>query len=190
MENQDAADVRIPILIDVPAAIRFLSCEPLIGPVSLSTYSLPPHRAWNKLPREHRTTWADTLDWVIAGGESGLTGRPMLPAWARSLRDECVAAGTPFFFKQWGEYGTITYNMMEGTPVFREFLNHEHWCNKAPTWVNGGFCIGKSGKFLRIGRDFVVSEFPVTVMHRLGKHKSGRILDGREWNELPEVGPV
>lgn len=85
VENQQAADARIPALLQMPAAVRFLSCEPLLGPVDLAPY-------------------LDGLDWVIVGGESGPRARPMDAEWARSLRDQCVEAGVPFFFKQWGAH--------------------------------------------------------------------------------------
>ena len=91
VENQKWADVRIPLLLDTPAAIRFLSCEPLLGPIDLF--------AWN-IDRGTR------VDWVIVGGESGPHARPMHPDWARQLRDDCLTAGTPFHFKQWGEWVT------------------------------------------------------------------------------------
>ena len=83
VENQYWADRRVPALLKVPAAVRFLSVEPLLKPVGLSDYL------------EH-------LDWVIAGGESGPRARPIDPNWVRKLRDECIAAGVAFFFKQWG----------------------------------------------------------------------------------------
>ncbi|GIU97421.1 MAG: hypothetical protein KatS3mg013_1224 [Actinomycetota bacterium] len=83
VENQRWADVRIPALLRTPAQVRFLSCEPLLAALDL--------RRW--LPR---------IDWVIVGGESGPRARPMDPAWVRSLRDQCLALGVPFFFKQWG----------------------------------------------------------------------------------------
>ncbi len=86
VEDQAAADKRIPVLLQTPAAVRFISAEPLLGSVMLD---LPPIR-FNE--RE--------LDWVICGGESGPGARPMHADWARSLRDQCVAAGVPFFFKQ------------------------------------------------------------------------------------------
>ena len=91
VETQRWADVRIPLLLDTPAAIRFLSCEPLLGPIDLF--------AWN-IDRGMR------VDWVIVGGESGPHARPMHPDWARQLRDDCLTAGIPFHFKQWGEWVT------------------------------------------------------------------------------------
>lgn len=92
--NQEEADRDIPKLLAVPARVRFLSMEPLLGPVDLRQAHFAPVR----LPR---------VDWVIVGGESGPGARPMHPAWARGLRDQCVAAGVPFLFKQWGEWAPI-----------------------------------------------------------------------------------
>ncbi|OYZ15612.1 MAG: hypothetical protein B7Y35_05970 [Sphingomonadales bacterium 28-64-96] len=88
VEDQRAADERIPHLLATPAAVRFLSCEPLLGPVDL----------W----MQPGSTIG--LHWVIAGGESGPGARPMHPDWARYLRDQCAAAGVAFHFKQWGEW--------------------------------------------------------------------------------------
>ena len=97
VENQEEADRRIPHLLAVPARLRFLSCEPLLGPVDLREYICHPASDWMISPEL-------ALYWVIAGGESGPGARPMRPDWARSLRDQCQAAGVPFFFKQWGEW--------------------------------------------------------------------------------------
>jgi protein gp37 len=103
VENQAAADERIPLLLQIPAAVRFLSCEPLLGPVTFRW------ARWMQLPSrpDGSSGPLDSLrgiHWVIAGGESGAGARPMHPDWARSLRDECNAAGVPFFFKQWGAW--------------------------------------------------------------------------------------
>ena len=97
VENQAAADERIPELLKIPARVRFLSMEPLLGPVDLNQWLLSEHgrRAIGAMPG---------ISWVIVGGESGPQARPMHPDWARSIRDQCQAAGVPFFFKQWGEY--------------------------------------------------------------------------------------
>jgi len=97
-ENQEQADKRIPALLQTPAAKRFVSIEPMLGPVDLHNLGWGPHGgavAWqNKEGRK--------LDWVIIGGESGPGARPMQADWARSVRDQCQAAGIPFLFKQWG----------------------------------------------------------------------------------------
>lgn len=91
VEDQDRANLRIPALIDTPAAVRWLSCEPLLGPVDLR--------------RTDKDALVDGgIDWVVVGGESGHGARPMAPHWARDLRDQCTSAGVPFFFKQWGEW--------------------------------------------------------------------------------------
>jgi len=96
VEDQHWADIRIPVLLDTPAAVRFLSCEPLLGPVDL----LP------KLPRliELDDLLRPRIDWVIVGGESGPGARPMHREWVRLLRDQCQAACVPFLFKQWGAW--------------------------------------------------------------------------------------
>jgi protein gp37 len=111
VENQKWADVRIPRLLETPAAVRFLSCEPLLGPVDLRPFLGIPEatgetgnvqvRRARSRPAAHWPA-ASRLDWIIGGGESGPGHRPMDPDWARSLRDHCNAAGVPFFFKQWG----------------------------------------------------------------------------------------
>ncbi|KPG20340.1 DUF5131 family protein, partial [Mycobacteroides immunogenum] len=91
-EDQKRADLRIPALLDTPAAVRFISAEPLLGPIDLSRFVEDDGEKFDLPP----------LSWVIVGGESGPGARPMHPDWARSLRDQCVAAGVPFLFKQWG----------------------------------------------------------------------------------------
>jgi protein gp37 len=151
VEDQAAADERIPLLLRTPAAIRFLSCEPLLGAVDVRRYlglrcegcgvmgyDVEP-RDWPRLGHGYdagHVTGCDGdevcgplsrdgspgIDWVIAGGESGPRARPMQPDWARSLRDQCVAAGVPFFFKQWGEYSPETYGecvFVDGVPMKR-----------------------------------------------------------------------
>lgn len=103
VENQDAFTARVEHLLAVPAAVHFLSMEPLLGPVNLRK-NVRPHRDGRPLwpCSEHAL---DFIDWVICGGESGPNARPMNPEWVRDLRDQCQATGTPFFFKQWGEWG-------------------------------------------------------------------------------------
>lgn len=90
VEDQKRADLRIPALLDTPAAVRWISAEPLLGPVDII----------NSLG----DSWLTGIDWIVAGGESGPGSRPMHPDWARSLRDQCEVAGVPFLFKQWGSH--------------------------------------------------------------------------------------
>ncbi|QOI66898.1 hypothetical protein SEA_BOSNIA_68 [Gordonia phage Bosnia] len=96
-EDQRWADIRIPALLDTPAAVRFISAEPLLGPIDLACLRCPCGECDDP-------NYDPQLDWVIVGGESGHSARPMHPQWARDVRDQCVRAGVPFLFKQWGEW--------------------------------------------------------------------------------------
>lgn len=115
VEDQERADERIPLLLSTPAAKRFVSAEPLLGPLALNkirrtngdeietTNALS--GTWQVLDGDHyRGGRLASLDWVIAGGESGPGARPLHPDWARSLRDQCASTHVPFFFKQWGAW--------------------------------------------------------------------------------------
>ena len=177
-EDQATADERIPHLLATPAAVRFLSAEPLLGDIQCSGLSNDGKRKWNYLTGETGIMYQDgpdfeygpRLDWVIVGGESGRHARPMHPDWALSLRDQCVAAGVPFFFKQWGEWapGSVT------GPNERSIYSATYWDGK---W-----------DYVRIGRahpdDHRDEEADV---FRVGKKAAGRLLDGREWSQMPGV---
>lgn len=99
VEDQKTADARIPILLQTPAAIRFLSCEPLLGPIDIG------------FPFVSDNPWMtqQSIDWVIVGGETGPYARRMQADWAWSIRDQCIESMTPFFFKQWGEFSEVGY---------------------------------------------------------------------------------
>lgn len=112
--NQEEADRDIPKLLRVPARVRFLSIEPMLGPIRLYDdwlYGV----GWSRCH--------GPLDWVIAGGESGPHARPTHPDWFRSLRDQCTAAGVSFLFKQWGEWVPMMGHV-EGVPVRGEKFTH------------------------------------------------------------------
>jgi len=109
VEDQKRADERLPVLLQFPAKRRFLSCEPLLGPVDLSNWT------------RHRPKKLNEIDWVIAGGESGANARAMLPGWARKLRDECQQSGIPFHFKQWGHWTPVPAPRNEKSTV------HKFW---------------------------------------------------------------
>lgn len=150
VETQQWADARIPALLDAPAAVRFVSAEPLLGPVDLARW----------VPSEFMAPAQRSLDWVIAGGESGPGARPMHPDWARSLRDQCVSAGVPFLFKQWGAW--------------------------APTRMLG---LGTSGDPCEIcvptSLNPKARPHEGEWLRRMGKRSAGRELDGRTWDEMP-----
>lgn len=162
VENQEQANKRIPELLKVPAAIRFLSCEPLLGRVELSNLSGWETRDAVKWLGKPILTppGGDGIHWVIVGGESGSGARPLHPFWALSLRDQCNAAGVNFFFKQWGEF-------VCARQVPLEIMNDVASC---PGAVLHNIERGSQ-----------------TVVYRAGKKAAGRLLDGREWNEVPEV---
>ncbi len=102
VESQKYANERIPHLLETPAAVRFLSCEPLLDEVDLLDFPL-----------------RENLHWVIVGGESGPAARPMQPDWARKIRDQCSGAGIPFFFKQWGEHMPLDEPAGSGPSYFK-----------------------------------------------------------------------
>lgn len=100
-ENQATADERIPLLLQTPAAVRFVSCEPLLGPLTLPVEAMNPKGLCGETAQYQ---WEDgkRIDWVIVGGETGPGARLMHPHWLRAIRDQCRQAGVPFFFKRWG----------------------------------------------------------------------------------------
>ena len=121
VEDQQRADERIPDLLATPAAIRWISAEPLLGPVDFRCIPLSsdplvdPLHGYSVRWSDGRREWRQ-IDWVVVGGESGSKARPMHPDWARSLRDQCAAAGVPFFFKQWGEFAPQPITAEEAGP--------------------------------------------------------------------------
>jgi protein gp37 len=171
VENQAAADERIPLLLETPAAVRFLSCEPLLGPVDLERVQWPQkHKvdvlrggAWDygRIPGFLQHSDMLTIDWVIAGGESGRGARGMHADWARSLRDQCTAANVPFFFKQWGEWAPMV-DLGFTTPAGERLVGDPRL--NSGKQVNG-------------------------ALIRIGKKAAGSLLDGVEHKAFPEVQP-
>ncbi|KWD81822.1 phage Gp37/Gp68 family protein [Burkholderia ubonensis] len=167
--NQAEADRDIPKLLAVPARVRFLSMEPLLGPVELHADWIDRNPARGRfgcvmpnVDTPARYIMPPTLDWVIAGGESGAGARPMHPAWAADLRDQCARAGVPFLFKQWGEW----------LPVETD-----------------GDCYGVAddGSDRELGGRFRMTTLGTQQFLRVGKRAAGRLLDGRTHNEFPEA---
>lgn len=138
--NQEEANRDIPKLQAIPATIRFLSCEPLLGPVNIS-------EVWDG------GIDAGEIHWVIVGGESGRGARPMHPRWARSLLHQCLIAGIPFLFKQWGEWAPGS--------CFPDYIPSGEMC------------------------DFDDGLSDDDSVWRVGKKAAGRLLDGKEYNDLP-----
>ncbi|MCC7308284.1 MAG: phage Gp37/Gp68 family protein [Acidobacteria bacterium] len=170
VESQKYADIRVPHLLEIEAAVLWLSIEPLLSQIDISEYMWPVCHEWDAgFPTPERAAAAGCevrhvrqafvhadsvfVDWVVVGGESGPNARPMHPDWVRSIRDACAAASVPFFFKQWGEWGDAGHL----TEV------NDRGSGRLHNWGDGEMA------------------FPV------GKKAAGRLLDGREWNEMPEV---
>ena len=154
ISDQPSADARIPALLEAPAAVRFVSAEPLLAPIYLLMF-------WKPLVEKG-------LDWIIVGGESGRNARPMHPNWSRSLRDQCQAAGVAFFFKQWGEWAPISHVQHLGDDL--DGCAYGEWHDGGGDWILS--CMCREGD-------------PDMPMLRTGKKAAGRLLDGREWNEVP-----
>jgi protein gp37 len=160
VEDQKMADLRIPILLSIPAKVRFLSCEPMLGPIDLHALVRKPdyedqcmpgfhdvdrfvtsalHGSDGVLMKSGYSWWQEDdpgrrINWVIAGGESGAKARPSHPDWFRALRDQCAAAGVPYFFKQWGEW------LPEDDAYDRDLK-----CIEAGPPPNGMYRVGKKG---------------------------------------------
>lgn len=202
VEDQKTADERIPVLLQTPAAVRFVSCEPLLGAVDLRWVKgkegghydfINGAAVWGYTPRknyEDPSGWKIIdnrppefgivdhlkLDWVICGGESGPGARPMHPDWARGLRDQCHAAGVPFFFKQWGEWaheGQIWKDPMAPMIQLADAINPK------------AYQIIMNGRQSPEERGWQFEDR--SISYRVGKKAAGRALDGKEWDEFPEV---
>jgi protein gp37 len=167
--NQIEADRDIPKLLEVAAVRRFVSIEPLLGPVDLKQYlashdfgvAPPTSRAAQAVKKIEASRGRFFIDWVIVGGESGPQARPMHPEWARSLRDQAVAAGVAFFFKQWGAW--------------------------RPTWGLAKHLVYPDGQFIAGTHDHpdAWKHKIAEPMYCMRKKDAGRRLDGREWDEIP-----
>lgn len=159
--DQAEADRDIPKLLATPAAVRFLSMEPLLGPVTLNPWLLSEHGRRQIGARAG-------IGWVIAGGESGHHARPMHPDWARRLRDQCAAAGVPFLFKQWGEWtpGENVERQRGVIPIA------SLWDN---TWQISNLDLYHDHGHIDDQPD----------LYRVGKKAAGRHLDGEVWDGVP-----
>jgi len=194
VEDQKTADERIPLLLQTPAAVRWLSYEPALGPVDFNEwlkiawqcsacktlFSGPLKPICPKCGKSHYWTGSHPfnpndgqvgsgLNWIVAGGESGPGARPAHPQWMRAARDQCTAAGVPFFFKQWGEWLNSTqlrpaFSDAELDRIVFKTVRREPENNKP----NAGLA---------------------DLYFRVGKKRAGHLLDGILWQEFPAVRP-
>ncbi len=184
-EDQARADERIPDLLATPAEVRWLSAEPLLGPIDLCNLAAayPSHRELgyriNALngrlmsgngPKAISLLPAfgdyNRLDWVVAGGESGLGARGMHPDWVRSLRDQCAVADVAFLFKQWGEWAPSTLEASLGNPRsgWRSLKGHPHIARGSELTIEAG----------------------AAFIAAIGKKAAGRLLDGVQHDGYPD----
>lgn len=178
VEDQARADARVPVLLEVNAPVRFLSCEPLLGPVDLLTPAFTGAGSFARM---------EGISWVIAGGESGAKARPSHPDWFRSLRDQCTQAGVPFLFKQWGEWKPISQMSEDETSALyrsRRLAGSDEDQDHLDE-VYGRVCtvpeliLGTDGVHLPLLHPEAF-QAGRRAMHafRVGKHNAGRHLDG------------
>lgn len=168
VENQQTADERIPLLLQTPAAVRWLSIEPMLGVIDLTnivspelrpTHPYDPIVSYDVLTGHMKgpdDIGLPKLDWIVLGGESGPKARPMHPEWVRSVRDQCQAAEVPFFFKQWGEHRYIEAGAIQETKA-----DPVRDIEYGPAEI-------VPGRFVKCG-----------------KKTAGRTLDGQTWEEYP-----
>lgn len=219
VENQKWADIRIPALLETPAAVRFLSCEPLLGPIDLCgpivpgrgrpklTYWLDGRPGWGPDQTDDRgrvfqeLAVGPRIDWVIVGGESGHGARAMHPDWARTIRDECVHSGVPFFFKQFGEWGPAPFIVRVCDPdAGWKGTEEELAAAKADSEARGATHVHTGNWLEEDGeREYWLHEIGhkpwslervglpegTAAIRRWGKKRAGRELDGRTWDEFP-----
>jgi len=165
VEDQSSADERIPLLLQTPAAVLWISAEPLLSAINLRP-------AWLRGDFSCNPKILGGLHWVVAGGESGPGARPMHPDWARGLRDQCSAANVAFFFKQWGAWAPYTYvSDTDGRKLVR--IGHSKHEERREIAI-GGPADGTE---------------PFN-MRRAPKKASGRHLDGRTHDEYPNAAPA
>lgn len=168
--DQAEADRDVPKLLAVPARVRFLSIEPMLGPISFE--GLFATDAAND-----GSNALEALDWIICGGESGPHARPMHPDWARSLRDQCAAADVPFLFKQWGEHSVheIGDDGSIRPPSSMSLGRMKQWRPDL-------------GRYSDVPKDALCSEVFAPGMSfalPVGKKAAGRQLDGRTHDGFP-----
>lgn len=193
VEDQHWADIRIPALLDTPAAVRWISAEPLLGPVDLkqAVRTMGSQRGHGLTASyvhaggccEHQL---HGINWVVAGGESGPKARPMHPDWARRLRNQCTAASIPFLFKQWGTWGVEAPLDDKGSILNTRRGMGVTVADDGTVYQPGDLAYPdgpRYGEAVRANH----SRAHLTAMYRLGKKAAGRELDGREHNAFPAV---
>ena len=183
-EDQARANQRVPELLATPAAVHFVSAEPLLGPIDFSYLQADSILTLDALTGLHADcdggvegvidTPDPKLDWIIVGGEAGRGARPMHPDWVRQIRDQCASAGTAFFFKQHGDWIAF-YDRDRDDPEWRRCPSVDNQRGRgAERYHNLAGGAGFHGE-------------RVLAMRNVGKAKAGRLLDGVEHNAIPNI---
>ena len=167
VEDQRRADERIPLLLHTPAAVRWISAEPLLGAVDLRHTAITDTGYLNCLS----SSTGPNIDWVVAGGESGPGARPCHPDWIRSLRDQCSDAEVPFFFKQWGSW----------YPLIDRDIDDPDW----RAWYGRANDTPDRFRILNLAGGCGFHGERVHLMERRSKKSTGAQLNGREHREWP-----
>lgn len=190
VEDQARADARIPDLLATPAAVRWISAEPLLGPVDLTNLQFdkacdctddgPTFNALNASVycrgccEGPEPMTGGLIDWVVVGGESGRGARPMHPDWVRGLRDQCAASDTPFLFKQWGAWAEVPDEIGDSDVAEGLFDPDRH------------ALIAPDGRVSATPASMPL-DTPCRLIERLGKKTAGRTLDGVTHDAYPEA---
>lgn len=208
-EDQARANARIPHLLETPAAIRFLSAEPLLGAMDLTRLDQPNggfgpfwlnalrpgEMGWFSDEQATIPTEADplafsdlpSLDWVIVGGESGSGARPMHPEWARSMRDQCASADVPFFFKQWGNWAAVSQMSEEQIDACYAPLTERHPDATRASLASTHVLHADGSRHHTHDRDAFLQGTGAMTMFEIGKKRAGRLLDCVEHNGMPRL---
>ncbi|MBP8275410.1 MAG: phage Gp37/Gp68 family protein [Propionivibrio sp.] len=168
VEDQPAADERIPLLLKTPAVIRWLSLEPLLGSVDLELLDCMggPYRA---------------IDWVVVGGESGENARPMHPEWAREIQEQCHYAKVPFFFKQWGTWLPISEMPDAGESLYEPAPARDPHAARHCRVATRAIAYDGGDHWRQTGL------VPSFLTFKVGKRAAGHLLDGKVYREFPGV---
>ena len=171
------ADERIPLLLQTPAAVRFLSIEPLLGAIDIGLLGTVQKSICPSYTLVH-----EMLHWVIVGGESGPNARAMHPNWARSLRDQCAAAGVAFFFKQWGEWRSIC----QGDDGWWQYLYKSSRAGRDAKCTVPELGVRNDGQHVSLLSPIAWQQGKDTVHAvKVGKKAAGSLLDGKSHDAYP-----
>jgi protein gp37 len=193
VEDQQRANERIPILVSLPAAVRWVSAAPLLRLVDLSRWMPRPFEleqgGYELYPKGcdvhgNGKLWipGPTIGWVVTEGESGPNARPSHPDWFRTIRDQCIAAGVPYHHKQWGEWAPVG-------PLYEQDDDQgeadDARMDAVYLEVHKRRRVVQLERYGTIADGYQPTDPRTWLMARVGKKAAGRELDGRLWDQYP-----